>query len=41
MWDLGNFTPVEPIRDAKSIAGKYEGGESLVRGEKEEQKTSA
>lgn len=30
-WDMGIFTPVEPIKDAASIAGSYEGGETLSR----------
>lgn len=28
-WDGGIFTPVEPIREKKSIAGNYDGGASL------------
>lgn len=29
-WDAGIFTGVKPFRDAKSLAGRYEGGESLA-----------
>jgi hypothetical protein len=31
-WDGGIFAPVQPIRDQQSIAGTYDGGESLSRG---------
>ena len=30
-WDGGIFTPVQPITDKKSLAGTYDGGESLSR----------
>lgn len=29
MWDMGSFTPVQPITDREEVAGIYEGGESL------------
>ena len=32
MFDMGSFTPVTPIADPASVAGSYEGGESLVHG---------
>ncbi len=32
MWDMGIFSPAEPIASTKSIAGTYEGGESLSHG---------
>jgi hypothetical protein len=30
-WDAGTFSPVQPIKDKQSIAGTYDGGESLSR----------
>lgn len=31
-WDMGSFTPVQPITNAAAVAGVYEGGESLSHG---------
>lgn len=31
-WDMGIFTPVQPIRDAAEIAGTYQGSESFAVG---------
>lgn len=31
-WETGMFAPVKPIKDAKSIAGTYEGGTSMSFG---------
>ncbi len=31
-WDTGMFAPANPIKDAKSIAGTYEGGMSMSLG---------
>jgi hypothetical protein len=31
-WDGGIFTPAKPVKDPKTLVGKWDGGESLIHG---------